>query len=386
MSRPMVCVLFFASGLAGLAQPTSPAPKIEFDSTAFNFGRAKSGETLKHDFIFTNMGNAILEVTDVKPGCGCTTAGAWDKFVEPGKTGRIPLQFNSTGFGGQVAKSATVICNDPARTNLFLQISGTVWKPIDVAPQMAMFNINAEAPTNETKVLKIVSNLEEPVTLSDLKCNNGSFKAEIKGVKPGKEFELYVTAVPPFSNATVFSTITFKSSSTNAPMLSVSAYAMVQQAVTVSPQQVVIPSGPLKNPVTSSVMVRNGSTNALQLSDVRLDLKGVEVKVNQPQTGQLYSISMTFPVGFELQQLQKAEDGGDGTRRPASGLLTMKTSHPKFPEIKVPIVQMRPMPVAAAPKTGPTATPAVTAGPSPLRTASPVTRPLTASPVPTGGR
>ena len=348
-------------------------PKIEFGSPVFNFGRVKSGELVKHNFVFTNTGSATLQIFEVKPGCGCTTAGAWDKSVEPGKTGTIPLQFNSTGFGGQVAKSATITCDDPIRSNVVVQISGTVWKPIDITPQMAMFNINAEAPTNETKVLKVVSNLEEPVTLSDLKCNNGSFKAELKEVKPGKEFELLVTAVPPFSNATVFSTITFKSSSTNAPNLNVSAYAMVQQPVTVSPQQVVISSGPLKNPVTTSVMVRNGSTNALQVSDVRLDLKGVEVKVNQPQTGQLYAISMVFPVGFELQQTQKPE-------------LTMKTSHPKFPEIKVPIVQMRPMPVAAASATGAAATPAVTTGPSTLRTASPVTRPLTASPVTTGGR
>src|SRR5512139_65387 len=135
----LLCVLF--SGCAVLAQTNTAGPKISFDATAFNFGRAKSGETIKHDFIFTNSGNAALEITEVKLGCGCTTAGAWDKKVEPGKTGVIPLQFNSIGFGGQVAKSATVTCNDPVRSNLFLQITGTVWKPIDITPQMAVFNV-----------------------------------------------------------------------------------------------------------------------------------------------------------------------------------------------------------------------------------------------------
>jgi len=369
----LLCLAGLASGLAVAAQTSSPAapqslpaPKIDFESIVFNFGRAKSGESVKHDFVFTNSGNATLEITDVKLGCGCTTAGAWDKKVEPGKTGVIPLQFNTTGYGGQVAKSATVFCNDPARTNIYVQITGTVWKPIDVTPAMAVFNISSEATTNETKVLRIVSNLEEPVTLSDLECKNPCFKTELKELKPGKAFELYVTAVPPFTNATVFSTITLKSSSTNAPNLNISAYAVVQQPVTVSPQQVMLPAGPLTAPRTMSVLVRNNSTNAFEVSDARLDLSGVDVKVAQTQTGRLYSITMIFPAGFELQSGQKPE-------------LTFKSTHPKFPLIKVPITQMQR--VAAAP-----GAPAGPAGQlqtaSPLKPASPLptTKPILASP------
>jgi hypothetical protein len=375
--RCLLWIALFAGGAAALAQtnlPPAPEPKgvpqIQFDSTTYNFGRVKSGEPVKHDFVFINTGNATLEITDVKPGCGCTAAGTWDKTVEPGKTGKIPLQFNSTGFGGQVGKSATVTCNDPARTNLFLQITGTVWKPIDVTPAMAMFTPSSEAPTNETKVVKIVNNLDEPVTLSELKSSSGSFNAELKEMKPGKEFELHVTAVPPFTNPTVFATITLKTSSTSAPMVSVSAYAMVQQPVAVSPQQVMLPPGPLKTRVTSAVLVRNNTTNTFAVSDVRLDLPGVELKVNQPQTGRLYSITMVFPSGFELQSGQKPE-------------LIFKSTHPRFPEVKVPIVQMQRV-AASAPGPVPAAAARQLQTASPLRPASPLRAgiPIPASPIP----
>lgn len=103
----LLLIAVLTGGAAALAQTNLPpapeqrgAPKIQFDSTTFNFGRVKSGEIVKHSFVFTNSGTATLEIMDVKTGCGCTTAGAWDKKVEPGKTGIIPLQFNSTGFGG----------------------------------------------------------------------------------------------------------------------------------------------------------------------------------------------------------------------------------------------------------------------------------------------
>jgi len=346
-----------ASSAAAAADPPAPAgPKIAFASTVIDFGKIKSGEIAKHDFAFTNIGTATLKILAVRPGCGCTTAGAWSTNVEPGKTGIIPLQFNSTGFSGQVSKSAAVTCNDPASSNLTLLIRGTIWKPIDVTPTMAVFTPNAEASTNETKVLKIVNNLDEPISLSDLKCSHASFKAELKETKPGKEFDLAVTAMPPFTNPTVFASITLKTSSTNAPLLSVSAYATVQQPVMVSPQQITLPAGPLKDPVNFAAQVRINSTNAVEVSGLALDFPGVDVKLVPSVPGRLYTINLVFPAGFDLQPDRKLE-------------LIFKSNHPKYPVLRVPVVQMRPPPVVLR----------STNAPTPLRT---LPRPL--MPQPTG--
>ena len=111
----------FAAG----ATETS-GPRIEFATQVFDFGKVSAGELVRHDFVFTNTGRALLEITDVRPGCGCTTAGTWDRRVKPGQTGVIPLQFNSANFDGKVTKSATVTCNDRGKSNLVLQITGTV--------------------------------------------------------------------------------------------------------------------------------------------------------------------------------------------------------------------------------------------------------------------
>ena len=210
----------------------SAAPKIQFAEMVYDFGKVTSGELVKHTFVFTNIGTATLEIKDVRPGCGCTTAGTWDKEVEPGKTGSIPLQFNSANFGGTVMKQATVTCNDPSQSNVVLQIKGTVWKAIEIAPSMAVFNVSSEAQTNDTKIVRIVSNLEEPLVLSDLQCTNHSFKAELKTVRPGKEFELHITALPPFTSPSMVAPVTIKTSSTNMPLINVSAYVAVQQPVT----------------------------------------------------------------------------------------------------------------------------------------------------------
>src|SRR5215470_8537118 len=66
-------------------------PQIVFDTPSYDFGKIMAGEPVRHDFYFTNRGNATLEVTAVRPGCGCTVAGDWDRKVESGKTGKIPV-------------------------------------------------------------------------------------------------------------------------------------------------------------------------------------------------------------------------------------------------------------------------------------------------------
>src|SRR5436189_6374552 len=80
-----------SSSPSSTALAVSPGPKIQFADMTFDFGKIDSGTLVKHEFVFTNTGSATLEIKDVKPGCGCTAAGTWDKTVEPGKTGIIPL-------------------------------------------------------------------------------------------------------------------------------------------------------------------------------------------------------------------------------------------------------------------------------------------------------
>jgi hypothetical protein len=313
----------------------SAGPKIQFAEMVHDFGKVSAGELVKHTFVFTNIGTATLEIKDVRPGCGCTTAGTWDKVVEPGKTGSIPLQLNSANFGGIIMKQATVTCNDPSQSNVVLQIKGTVWKAIEVTPTMAVFNISSEAQTNDTKVVRIVSNLDQPLTLSDLQCTNSSFKAELKTVKEGKEFELQITAIPPFNSPSVVAPVTLKTSSTNMPVINVSAYAVVQQPVTVAPSQIILPPGPFTNVVHHVVTVRNTGTNSLVLSEANVNVPGAEVHVQETQPGRLFNLSVDFPAGFEVKAGQQVE-------------VSVKSNHPKFPLIKVPVIQPQRPPTAAA--------------------------------------
>src|SRR5512137_53484 len=201
-------------------------PKMQFATPIYDFGKVKSGELVKYTYVFTNVGGATLQVSNVQVTCGCTTAGEWTRRVDPGQTGSIPIQFNTGGYGGAVGKSITVTCNDTNQPAVVLQIKGNVWKPIDVMPQMAVLNVTAESPSAATTV-RIVSNEEAPLALSAPESNNPAFAAELRTNQPGKEFEMVIRTVPPVAGS-MYGQITLKTSSTNLPVINVTAWANVQ--------------------------------------------------------------------------------------------------------------------------------------------------------------
>lgn len=325
--------VFFAVLLIGaMADPVptpkenKPAAKIQFAETEFNFGRVQSGEVAKHEFVFTNTGDATLELASVVPGCGCTTAGKWDRRVEPGKTGVVPLQFNSANFGGDISKQATVSCNDPSQPRVVLHLKGNVWKALEITPPMVVFNVSSDVDPQQTQTIRIVNNLTNAVSVWDVQCKMDGFTAELKTNSPGKEYQLKVTANPPFKRGTIMAPMTLKTSIKNMETINVAAYTVFQPQVQINPSQINLPAGPLGSRMSPGVYVRSSWTNALVLSDAKVNMEGVMVQVHEIAPGKAFHVTTTFQSGFQLPAGKTLE-------------LEIKSNHPQFGVIKVPIFQ-----------------------------------------------
>ncbi|MBI5384562.1 MAG: DUF1573 domain-containing protein [Verrucomicrobia bacterium] len=219
---------------AGSRLESDPSgPRIQFAGEERDFGRITGGSIVKHDFVFTNAGTTRLELTEVKPSCGCTTAGAWTRQVEPGQTGTIPIQFQSANLSGPIHKSVNVVCNDSTRSAVTLHIKATVWNPIEVTPTYVVFDPEASAVSNETRVVRILNNTDEALTLSAPECASKALRAEVKTLTPGKVFEVHITAVAPFVGTNIQDSVTIMTSSTNLPVLTIKTLALIRQTNTV---------------------------------------------------------------------------------------------------------------------------------------------------------
>lgn len=92
-ANPPVPILAERKSVEGVV-PVS-GPKIHFPEMEFSFGTVKPGEVVRHDFKVVNLGDETLQITEVRPSCGCTTAGDWTRVLKPQESGIIPIQLDT---------------------------------------------------------------------------------------------------------------------------------------------------------------------------------------------------------------------------------------------------------------------------------------------------
>lgn len=335
------------------AATNAVGPKIQFAKVLHDFGRMRAGEPVKYTYIFTNTGDRMLILNSVQPQCGCTTAGDWTKQVEPGKTGRIPIQFNTANYNGPVFKQVTVNCNVSTQSMLFLQLKGTVYKAVDVIPPYAIMNVPPDADT-ASLVVTITNNTEEPLFLFSPESNNRMISAQLVTNQPGKGYHLKLSLVPPLSRGNAQAQIRLRTSWTNTPIIPVSVVANIQPAVMAMPSYLTVAPGPLPNAVTNSVVIQNNSTNRLELSDPVVNVPGVDAQIQETQPGKTFTVALVFSQGFLAPQGQPVE-------------LSVKTSNPRQPLVKVTVMQLPHSPAPFVPvPSAPAVAPVTPVKPGPL--------------------
>ncbi|MBT4411596.1 MAG: DUF1573 domain-containing protein [Bacteroidetes bacterium] len=102
------------------------APKMEFDSEAFNFGTIEQGEVIKNSFSFKNTGKQTLIIRKQTSTCGCTASEPSALEIPGGESGHLDVVFNSTGKIGKQFQTITLITNDPHKSTKLLRVIGTV--------------------------------------------------------------------------------------------------------------------------------------------------------------------------------------------------------------------------------------------------------------------
>lgn len=84
---------------------------MEFEEKEFDFGTIKQGQTVTHDFKFTNTGSEDLKIIDAKGSCGCTIPEYPHDAIKPDGEGVIKVSFNSTGKSGEQQKTVVISAN-----------------------------------------------------------------------------------------------------------------------------------------------------------------------------------------------------------------------------------------------------------------------------------
>lgn len=97
------------SGSAYAQQPASSEPwanKLFVGGVVKDFGTVAKGVQLKHTFRITNIYKVPLEITGVRPSCGCVTWNYAKSVMQPGESIDFNINMNTSVVSG--SKTVTV--------------------------------------------------------------------------------------------------------------------------------------------------------------------------------------------------------------------------------------------------------------------------------------
>jgi hypothetical protein len=86
-------------------------PIIALESPVWEFDTILQGEIVSYDYLFKNVGQGELLISDVHTSCGCTITEYEKKAIKPGMESKLSIKFDSKDKYGKQDKSITIYSN-----------------------------------------------------------------------------------------------------------------------------------------------------------------------------------------------------------------------------------------------------------------------------------
>ena len=121
----MICAMVVGFTITASAQTDNKA-EFKFTEEKHDFGKVPQGKPVTTDFVYTNVGEEPLILTEVKPTCGCTIADYTKTPVKKGDKGSIKITYNAAV---EAPFNKTIVVTSNAKTpTKYLVIVGEVVK------------------------------------------------------------------------------------------------------------------------------------------------------------------------------------------------------------------------------------------------------------------
>jgi hypothetical protein len=227
--------LSLAAGLApGLA---CAAPKLSVAQPRREIGALTAGQTAEAEFPIANMGDALLEITQVTVGCGCTTT-SYPASLRPGETGVLKVKLVSSAlWNGPVEKEVTLHSNDPEQPAQKLLLVAEMRPLLRFEPANPLA-IEYKKGDVLRRVVTVTPAADAAVAVTGVVPAGPGTEARLlpaeSGDRPGA-VRVEITVRPPAQGGDFSTSVMLQTTHAAVPAVPLVVMAVSQDAITISP-------------------------------------------------------------------------------------------------------------------------------------------------------
>ncbi len=163
-------------------------PRLAFDSHVYDFGEMGTGRHQTCQFNFTNKGQSVLRILEVKTSCSCTAHNLPKKEFQPGETGTLKINYRSGARAGRKSNRVYVVSNDRINPKILLTIKANVVDKVVVNPRtlnLTLKNENAGCPK-----ITLSSADKQPFSIQRVSSTGNSIHVDFDPQEKATEFVL----------------------------------------------------------------------------------------------------------------------------------------------------------------------------------------------------
>jgi hypothetical protein len=266
--RKAILAAFALALTAASAQAQGWAEKMFKDGTSHDFGSVPRGAQLFHRFTITNIYAVRMEITGVKSGCGCVSATAAKRVLEPRESTTIDVNMDARRFTGAKTVGIRVTVGPEYTSSAEIKVTANSRADIVFNPGQVSFGaVTLGQTATQTIDVEYAGVLNWQV--SEVIAKDAPVDVTIKELyrRPGQVgYQLQVTLRPDAPVGNLKHDLFLKTNDPASPLVPVLVEATVQSAVTVSPSRLSLGVVKKGEPLVRRVVVR--SAKAFQVLDV----------------------------------------------------------------------------------------------------------------------
>ena len=299
-------------------------------SNVHEFGVVLQSTSVEHAFLVRNEGTAALTLRVAGATRGLNAR--YPRTIAAGEEGAIHVRLDTRRLKGDVDAQAVVLINGDETNPLTLSVKGIVQEPLEILPLPAFF-ISVWKGESVERTITLVNHLPTPLAIARVETEGPHFTASARTLEAGQRHELTVALRGDATPGRYKGMLLIHTDPPASQPVRIPVHLLVKDDVWVTAPDVnfgginrtELSRTPGLMKLLQQTFVIRSRTGTMELLSAETDVPGVTLR-RDPEN--VASEAFRVDAGVDLEHLPDGD---------FQGYIRIKTSHPSFPEIVLPV-------------------------------------------------